>query len=459
APPADFNGTVSFDFVANDGTTDSNTGTVTIEVNAANDAPVASNDAQSVDEDGTLNGSVAGLAQDADGEDLSFALVGAPIAGLTFNGDGSYSYAPPADFNGTVSFDFVANDGTTDSNTGTVTIEVNAVNDAPVASNTTLHIPEDGSTSGNLADLVSDPDGGTLSFIQIGSNPNVTLNSDGTWSYTAIPNYTGPDSFQYQAFDGTASSNIATVTIDIDFENDAPTDIALSNASIAENSPAGALVGLLSATDVDSAAFTYAIVSGPSPFAIVGNQLQVNGALDYETQDTYTLTIRVDDGAGGTYDEDFVIAVTDQDETPDNSAPEAGDDSVAAAEDGTTVLAGLLSNDTDADSDSLAIAAVTQPAKGSVSLVGGQVVFDAAGDFEGLDDGESEDVTFGYTVSDGKGGTDTATVTVTVNGANDAPVASNDAQSVDEDGTLNGSVAGLAQDADGEDLSFALVGA
>ncbi|WP_206030150.1 Ig-like domain-containing protein, partial [Roseomonas sp. AR75] len=51
-------------------------------------------------------------------------------------------------------------------------------------------------------------------------------------------------------------------------------------------------------------------------------------------------------------------------ESSPNTPPQAGDDSVAAAEDGTTVLAGLLSNDTDADSDSLAIAAVTQPAKG-----------------------------------------------------------------------------------------------
>ncbi|PWS36886.1 hypothetical protein DFH01_08310, partial [Falsiroseomonas bella] len=139
----------------------------------------------------------------------------------------------------------------------------------------------------------------------------------------------------------------------------------------------------------------------------------------------------------------------------DNTAPEAGNDSVTAAEDGTTTLSTLLDNDSDADTDSLTITAVTQPAKGSVSLVGGQVVFDAGNAFNGLDDGESEDVTFTYTVSDGKGGTDTATVTVTVVGDNDAPDAVDDTFSARPNQLIGADAPGLLvndTDADGDPL-------
>ena len=116
---------------------DSNVATVTITVNAVNDAPVAADDAYSVDEDHTLNiGPLPGVLAndtDIDSATLTTVLASGPSNGiLTLNADGSFSYTPNTDFNGTDSFSYLANDGSLDSNTATVNINVNSVNDAPV---------------------------------------------------------------------------------------------------------------------------------------------------------------------------------------------------------------------------------------------------------------------------------------------------------------------------------------
>jgi CSLREA domain-containing protein len=111
------------------------------EAAVCNTAPVANDDAAySTDEDTVLNVSAAGvLANDTDGEDDSLNAIhvaGPPHGSLTMNSDGSFSYTPNANFNGTDSFTYKANDGSLDSNVATVTITVNAVNDAPVVSAT-----------------------------------------------------------------------------------------------------------------------------------------------------------------------------------------------------------------------------------------------------------------------------------------------------------------------------------
>ena len=131
APAANFHGSDSFTYRATDGIEQSNLATVTVTVNSVNDAPVANDSAEATAEDTPLTSSVS--ASDVDGDTLTFALVGPAPAGLAFNTNGSFTYTPPTDFHGTVSFQFKANDGTLDSNTATVTITVTPVNDRPVA--------------------------------------------------------------------------------------------------------------------------------------------------------------------------------------------------------------------------------------------------------------------------------------------------------------------------------------
>ncbi|WP_158287940.1 cadherin-like domain-containing protein, partial [Falsiroseomonas bella] len=178
-PNNDWNGAFQLQYSIADGNGGSDTAIVDVTVTPENDAPVVLDDVRTVAEDGSLNGSVAGLADDVDGDGLTFALVGGGLAGLTFNEDGSYSYAPPADFNGTVSFQFTANDGTTDSNIGTVEITVTPVNDAPVVGDDVRTVAEDGSLNGSVAGLADDVDGDGLTFALVGGGlAGLTFNED-----------------------------------------------------------------------------------------------------------------------------------------------------------------------------------------------------------------------------------------------------------------------------------------
>ena len=96
-----------------------------------NDAPVAQNGSASGSEDTPITGTV--VATDVDSVTLTYALAAQAANGtVVVNSDGTYTYTPTLDFNGTDSFTFTANDGSVTSNTATVTLAVAAVNDAPV---------------------------------------------------------------------------------------------------------------------------------------------------------------------------------------------------------------------------------------------------------------------------------------------------------------------------------------
>jgi hypothetical protein len=139
----------------------------------------------------------------------------------TLSGTGSIqTYTPNPDFDETDTFTFKVNDGTADSNTATVTITVNPVNDAPVAvddtystrENAPLTVPAPG-VLGNDHDTELDP---LTAAIAVGpTHGTVTLNADGSLTYTPAASFLGTDTFTYVANDGTDYSNTATVTITV----------------------------------------------------------------------------------------------------------------------------------------------------------------------------------------------------------------------------------------------------
>src|SRR5207249_11812947 len=138
-----YNGTDSFTYQAKDASLLSNTVTVTLTINAVNDAPVGVVDSYSTNEDTLLTVSAANrvLKNDTDPENdaLTAVLVTPPthatVSGFTLNGDGSFSYTPAANYNGTDSFTYQAKDASLLSNTVTVTLTINPVNDAPKVTN------------------------------------------------------------------------------------------------------------------------------------------------------------------------------------------------------------------------------------------------------------------------------------------------------------------------------------
>src|SRR4029434_1090530 len=156
---------------------------------------------------------------DVDGDALSALLVSQPTHGsLTWNSDGGFSYVPAANYNGPDSFTYKANDGQADSGIATVSITITGVNDAPVAVDDSYTTPEDTTLNVTAPGVLandSDVDGDTLSAILVSqpTHGSLTLNGNGSFSYTPAAYYNGPDSFTYKANDGQADSGIATVSI------------------------------------------------------------------------------------------------------------------------------------------------------------------------------------------------------------------------------------------------------
>jgi hypothetical protein len=202
----------SFTFRAKDAAGNSNTATVSVNLNNVNDLPVAQNVSVSTNEDVALDGNAN--ASDADGDMLTYSVVTSPTKGsVTFTGK-AFRYVPMANANGSDSFTYRANDGMAFSNNATVSINIVAVNDAPVVNavsiSATAGVAKAGSFSG------SDIEGSALTYVIVTqpSKGTVTVSGSG-FTYTAAASQSGSDSFTYRASDGSLSSNTATVSISI----------------------------------------------------------------------------------------------------------------------------------------------------------------------------------------------------------------------------------------------------
>ncbi|MEX2186230.1 MAG: Ig-like domain-containing protein, partial [Pirellulales bacterium] len=244
-PNASFFGSDSFTYQAFDGSLVSTATTVTITVTDTNTAPTAFPDSYATDENNVLNVNAGAgvLANDTDvnGDALTAVLVAAPTHGtLTLHADGSFSYEPDADFIGNDAFTYVANDGTTDSESVVVAILITGVNTAPVSVADSYMVAQNGTLSVNTAGGVlandTDGDGDTLTaqLVSQAANGTVTLNSDGSFTYTPSSGFSGNDSFTYRANDGQTNSNETAVSIAVAANN---------TFALAESAAAGAVVG------------------------------------------------------------------------------------------------------------------------------------------------------------------------------------------------------------------------
>jgi hypothetical protein len=219
-PAADANsgntpGGFSFKYKASDGFVASlNEATVTITVNAVNDAPVAADKTASVSED--ANKAITLTATDADGNPLTFSIVTPPAHGTLTGTAPNVTYRGFLNYNGPDTFTYVANDGTVDSNIATVTITVNPVNDAPVGQADSFTTPKN--TPYNGVVVATDVDGNPLTY-SVSTSPTkgvLTLNSaTGAFTYTPNANFTGSDFFRFKASDGSLSSGATRVDITV----------------------------------------------------------------------------------------------------------------------------------------------------------------------------------------------------------------------------------------------------
>ena len=442
-PNANYNGTDSFTYTANDGTADSNVATVTIGVAAVNDAPVAVDDSTSTNEDTPVTVNVVSNDTDAENDPLTVSAVTQGTNGTVTFAAGSVTYTPNANYNGTDSFTYTANDGTADSNVATVTIGVAAVNDAPVAVDDSTSTNEDTPVTVNVVsnDTDAENDPLTVSAVTQGTNGTVTF-AAGSVTYTPNANYNGTDSFTYTANDGTADSNVATVTIGVAAVNDAPVAVD-DSTSTNEDTPVTVNV-VSNDTDAENDPLTVSAVTqgtnGTVTFA-AGSVTYTPNA-NYNGTDSFTYT--ANDGTADSNVATVTIGVAAV-----NDAPVAVDDSTSTNED-TPVTVNVVSNDTDAENDPLTVSAVTQGTNGTVTFAAGSVTYTPNANYNGTD-------SFTYTANDGTADSNVATVTIGVAAVNDAPVAVDDSTSTNEDTPVTVNVVSNDTDAENDPLTVSAV--
>jgi large repetitive protein len=386
-PAADYNGADSFTFKTNDGLFDSNTATVSVTVTEVNDAPSAGDDTRGpVAEDGSLTFSAAGLTGNdsaGPGNESSQTLTVTAVSatpdthGTVSLVAGDITYTPAADYNGPASFDYTVRDnGTTNgtddfkSDTGSVSVTVTEVNDAPSAGDDTRGpVAEDGSLTFSAAGLTGNDSAGpgnessqTLTVTAVSATPDthgtVSLVA-GDITYTPAADYNGPASFDYTVRDnGTTNgtddfkSDTGSVSVTVDPVNDQPSALATPDSlSVNEG---GSDTTTLSGSDVETGAgdLTFTITHAPAHGTLV-HAATTPGDGDTFTGSPQDVTYTASSNYHGA--DNFKFTVTDTGDPAGCSAAPC-DDPVTSSE----VTVPITVNDVTAPSISL-----DQPADGT----------------------------------------------------------------------------------------------
>ncbi len=424
-----------------------------LTVNLVNTAPTAGDDGGATDEDTVLNVPAAPglLGNDTDPDHLDVLTVdlfdGSSAMGavVTVNADGSYSYDPTAAAalqalkagqSASDQFTYTIHDLAGATATATVTIEVAGRNDVPVAADDAYVLDEDTVLTMDFAAGVlandSDADHDVLAAVMFEGPAHgmVSLATDGSFVYTPDTDYFGADSFQYRANDGQMPSGIATVNLTINAVNDAP---VAGDDSATLDEDGTAIIAVLDndlAGPANEAAQTLTITSAGALHGTV--TINADGTLgytpeaDYNGADTISYTILDDGTTGGASDPKQAAATVSVSVNPVNDAPAANADSASTDEDtaisGNVLTAANGGQDTDVDGDTLVVTSVGTFASAlgaSVTLAAdGTFGYDPAGAaaLQALNAGQSKVDSFEYAISDGNGGTASATVDISVSG-------------------------------------------
>ena len=434
----------------------------------ANRAPIANRDTASVNEDQAATISVLSNDSDPDGDSISVVSATTPAHGsATVNANGTITYTPAANYNGADTFRYTITDGSLTASS-TVTINVCAVNDAPIANDQAKTTFKDVAVNGKVTG--SDVDNDPLSFGPVGRRLTlhgaVDLLASGSYVYVPATGYVGNDSFSFTVADGRGGVDSGVVTISV-VEPPTTPNCDIHPIVVHED----CFKGITSGRDIeisggsDSKKFGWACWDGTPNEVKLCTSLSARGDSDkyrnpYNSSDrrlskgdwvggstscknSATLRGQLDDLKG----RDITVPVWSQADTRSsavlykvskfarvrivgynlsgnnrltvkflgyddcgstagNLAPIARIDNASTTKN-TPVTINVLSNDTDPNGDILTIATVTNPGSGSAQIVNGKILYSPASNFVGR-------ATFSYTIIDGHGGSAAATVVVCV---------------------------------------------
>ncbi len=409
-PDTNYNGTDAFTITVGDSTVEVDA-PITINIDPINDLPVPVYDTSfTTDEDTPAVESFT--ATDVDLDILTFSIKegNGPVHGAVELGDGIYTYTPTLDYNGSDTFTITVSDGTAEVDC-TITVTINAVNDAPVPSYlSSISTNEDAAVNESFTATDVDLDELTLS-VKDENKPNhgtVTL-SEGEYTYTPIADYNGADSFIITVSDGTVEVD-CTITVTINPVNDAPVPVFDGNINTDEDTP---ITESLTAADIDLDALSYTVLAGNAPqhgtLELIEGGYIYSPALNFNGTDNFIVTV-----SDGTVQVDCSISVV---VNAVNDTPIAEDDSASTQED-TAVTIQVLANDSDVDIAGgdviIPSEIIAGPSHGNAVIDGTNILYTPALNYFGFDE-------FTYQIKDSGGATATAVVSLTVNAVNDYP--------------------------------------
>ena len=260
---------------------------------------MAEDDTASTDEDTAVNVSVLANDSDVDEDALIVDSVTSPAHGtVVIESDGTVTYTPDPDFHGTDAFTYVASDGNGGTDTATVTITINPVNDAPVAVDDTYSTDEDMVLSVVVPGVLtndSDVDGDALTAVLVSdvANGTLTFNADGSFEYIPNVDFNGSDPFTYKANDGAVDSDVTTVTLTIIAVNDPPVADAGGPYGGTEGSPL--VLDASGSSDVDSeVSYAWDLDNDGEYDDATG----VGPTASFADDGTYIIAVRVEDDLG-----------------------------------------------------------------------------------------------------------------------------------------------------------------
>ena len=419
---------------------------LSITVNSVNDIPTATPASVNTNEDNPISGNLNAFVSDIETSQPLYSLQTNPNAGsFNLTPNGSFTYTPATNFFGTVSASYQACDAANACVTGIISIQVISINDTPVAPNVNITINEDQPTSG-IATGISDADHSnlTITVTTDAQNGNFTISNSGAYTYAPSANFFGTESITYNVCDPAGLCASGNITIQITSVEDLPQVSGESLAIVEGNT----LTGNVSTNDSDGDGdpLSYSILSAAQ-----------NGVLSLNTDGTFsfipnigflgneTINYMVCDDNGNCASATLTIDVltSNTDPTVVSSTFTIDEDEILSSS--------LLEFVTDAEGGIFTFTTLEAPAQGNIQWLGnGHFNFTPAPNFNGND-------SFTYRVCDNGLLCAEATVSITIQPVNDAPISSAITYVAYEDATSSENIGEYDFDIENEAISYQLI--
>ncbi|MFM9986971.1 MAG: Ig-like domain-containing protein [Flavobacteriales bacterium] len=410
-----------------------------------NDDPIAVNDLITAETSSPYNGNAGINDIEPDNEIRHYNLITPPANGtLTFNSNGTFIYTSFGSFTGSDSFVYEICDPCLRCDEGLVSINVVGNNASPIVSDSpTWTLNEDGSYSGSLAGLVTDPETDPITF-NISADPDhgsVELQPDGSFIFTPSPNYFGSDLFEFEACDLVSQCDFGLVYLEIAGVNDPPN---LQNDELNVNED-NQLNGNVSGNDTDdeTAQLSYSVINAVDNGAL---SMSSNGTFTYTPDPNFNgddlMTYQACDGGGLCQTALLTIHVL-----PVNDPPSATNNYFAGPED--TDISENTGPASDTENDPLTFTLIGSPLNGGIFMdVDGTFIFTPNENWYGTEDLEFE-------VCDNQGGCSQGILSLEILPVNDPPVALDDLTDFAfEDQQITGNLLNNDIDADNDLLTY-----